>query len=105
LKTIHDIKLIPVGEKVVFFHGIKSKKIPEGKIGIVTNYKYLAYLNKKTNEKEYTVLYNIKLPNGSIHRTQARCIMLLADWENPSCREAMLKEKEKEFDPEGSVGW
>jgi hypothetical protein len=95
LKTLHNIKLIPIGEKVVFFKGVKSKKIPIGKIGIVQNYKYLSYVNKR-NEKEYTVLYDIKLPNGQIHRTQERCIMRLSDWENPSCREAMLKEKEKE---------
>lgn len=85
--------MIPIGEKVVFYHGVKSKKIPEGKIGTIKGYRYLTYMNTKSGEKEYTVLYDIQLPNGKIHRTQARCIMRLADWENPSCRDAMLKEQ------------
>jgi len=103
LKDIHEIQPIPIGEKVVFFHGVKSKKIPEGKIGIVESYKYIHYVNQKSGEREYGILYDIRLPNGKIHRTQARCIMLLKDWENPSCREAMLKEKETEFDPEEAI--
>ena len=93
--------MIPVGEKVVFYLGVKSKKIPEGKIGTIKGYKYLTYINKKSNEKEYTILYNVEFPNGLTHRTQARCIMRLSDWENPSCREAMLKENEKENIPDG----
>lgn len=100
---MNEIKVIPVGEKVVFYSGVKSKKIPEGKIGIVKGYKHIAYMNNKSGEKEFTILYDIELLNGKVHRTQARCIMRLSDWENPSCREAMLKEKEKEFDPQKAI--
>jgi hypothetical protein len=105
LQDIHEIQLIPIGEKVVFFRGVKSRKIPEGKIGIVENYKYIAYLNKKSGEREYAVLYDVRLPNGKIHRTQARCIMPLADWENPSVREAMLKKKGNPEDPIMGKAW
>jgi hypothetical protein len=103
LNIPYDIKIIPIGSKVVFYHGVKSKKIPEGRIGIIKGYKYLSYLNNKSGEKEYTILYDVELPNGKVHRTQARCIMRLSDWDNPSVREAMLKEKEKEEAIEGSA--
>lgn len=92
----NHLKIIPVGEKVVFHSGVKSKKIPKGKIGIVKCYKYIAYINNKSTEKEFTILYDIELPNGQVHRTQARCIMRLSDWDNPSVREAKLKEVEIE---------
>lgn len=105
MKAIKEIELIPIGTRVVFFRGVKSRKIPEGKIGIVENYKYIHYLNKKSGEREYAVLYDVRLPNGKIHRTQARCIMPLADWENPSVREAMKKEKNKSDGIEGTADW
>ena len=94
--NFNQLKIIPVGEKVVFHSGVKSKKIPEGKIGTIKGYKYLTYKNNKTNEKEYTILYDVELPDGKVHRTQARCIMRLSDWDNPSVREAKLKEVEVE---------
>lgn len=94
MKEMKKIEVIPIGTRVVFYLGVKSKKIPEGKIGTIKGYKYLTYINKKSNEKEYTILYNIEFPNGLTHRIQARCIMRLADWENPSVRESKLKEVE-----------
>jgi hypothetical protein len=109
LKTLTEsaidshIKVIPVGETVVFFHGVKSKKIPEGKIGTIINFKFIKYLNSRTQEMEYAVLYDVRLPDGKVHRTQARCIMRLADWENPSVRKAMLAETSVEGD--ANQGW
>jgi hypothetical protein len=89
---MNEIKVIPVGEKVVFYSGVKSKKIPEGKIGIVKGYKHIAYMNNKSGEKEFTILYDIELLNGKVHRTQARMIIPLKEWDNPSIREKFIKE-------------
>lgn len=90
---MNEIKVIPVGEKVVFYSGVKSKKIPEGKIGIVKGYKHIAYMNNKSGEKEFAILYDIELPNGKVHRTQARCIIPLKEWNNPSVRDSKPKKE------------
>lgn len=92
MRLADNIKLIPIGEKVVFYHGVKSKKIPEGKIGTVKGYKYLTYMNQRSGEREQTVLYDIELANGKVHRTQARMIISLKEWDNPSIREKFIKE-------------
>ena len=100
MKRKTDIEVIPIGTKVVFYHGVKSKKIPEGKIGIIKGFRYVYYMNNKSGEKEYSILYDVELPSGKVHRTQGRCIKPLEEWENPSCRDC----KETE-DPEPNRNW